>query len=309
MNLKEAIVFAQQKFKDRKITSASLDAEVLLLETINQHQKNKKDKSWLYLNYEKYILSENEEKEFKNCIERRRKNEPVAYIIGNKEFYGIDFFVDKNVLIPRPETEIIVKEALEMIQASKQRLIALDIGTGSGCIPISILSATKTVGLTDKIEKFYANDISRKAIEIAKINAKKNRQYSKIIFLKCDLENALNRIGRCDYKNIIITANLPYISAKSYDKLAPNVRNFEPKIALTTTDRGLYHINRLILKFAQISSKFDSFYILLEADPEQMKRIEKLANDNMQNINIEIIKDIRGKKRIIKIYRNLFQVK
>jgi release factor glutamine methyltransferase len=300
MNLKQAIVFAQHKFRDKNIASASLDAEVLLLETINHNKKNKKDKSWLYLNLENYILSDEEEKIFKNFIRRREKNEPIAYIINRKEFYGLDFFVDKNVLIPRVETELLVDNFLNIIKNSEKDFTILDIGTGSGCIIISLLNEIKKLKAENRIEKTFANDISPKALEIAKANTKRHGLSSQIVFLECDLERAIEKIK--DYKDVIITANLPYISEKDYLKLKPNVKNFEPKIALTTKDKGLYHINRLLHIFADLSQNFDSFYILLEADPKQMNSIESLARKIIKDSKTEIIRDLRDKKRIIKIY-------
>jgi len=301
MDLKEAILFAQKKFKDTGITSASLDAEVLLLATIDKNTREKKDKSWLYLNFERYTLSATEEKKFKEAVRRREGNEPIAYITGKKEFYGLDFFVDKNVLIPRTETEIIVEKSLRILESSRKEHILLDIGTGSGCIAINILDRLRSMNQTQKIKRAFANDISAKALKVAEKNAKRHKLKSKIIFLDCDLEDALEKIKI--YKNIIITANLPYIAPEDYERLRSNVKDFEPKIALTTKDDGLYHINRLMIRFAAISHNFDSFYLLLEADPQQIRTIEKISQKMTKNIATEVIKDIRGKKRVIIIYK------
>lgn len=299
MNLKSAIVFAQKKFKEKSIPSASLDAEVLLLEAINLEHKIKKDRSWIYLYFEKYTLSKKEEKIFLDFVKRREKNEPIAYILQRKEFYGLDFFVNKDTLIPREETEIIVEETIEIIKNSQEKFSILDIGTGSGCIPISILDAARKKNLGNKIKKTFANDISAPAIKVARINAKKNKLSSKITFLEKDLEKALKHIQNC--KNIIITANLPYISIEDYKKLGPNVRNFEPKLALTAKEKGLFHIRRLLEKFAAISQNFNSYYILLEIDPKQTKEIKKIVKKELSGSQIKIIKDLRGRQRIIKI--------
>lgn len=237
MNLKEAIIFAQTKFREKGITSAQLDAEILLLEAINQNCKTKRGKSWIYLNFEKYNLTQKEFKIFKTFIKRREKHEPVAYIIRKKEFYGLDFFVDKNILIPRVETEMIVSSVVDAIRDSRKDFVLMDIGTGSGCIIISALKEAAENDLQKRIKKAFANDISGKAIESAKINAKKHAVSSKITFLECDLEEAIEKVKG---SNIIITANLPYISPEDYRKLKPNVKNFEPKIALTAENGGLY---------------------------------------------------------------------
>lgn len=298
MNPKTAIVFASTKFREKGIASAPLDAEVLLLEAIDGGKKNR---SWLYLNFEKYILSQEEEEMFRSFVRRRERYEPVAYIIRKKEFYGFDFFVDKNVLIPRPETEIIVKKVLDITENAKTPLTLIDIGTGSGCIPVSILKSSGTDKSSSKIKKVYANDISGKALNIAKMNAKKHRVSSRITFLKCDLEIALKKIKDC--KNLILTANLPYIALEDYEKLNPNVKNFEPRIALTTKEKGLYHIARLIKKFGALSANMSSYCIFLEADPKQMRSIENFTKKNLPNADTEIIKDLRGKKRVAKIWK------
>lgn len=300
MNLKEATIFAQTKFREKGITSAQLDAEVLLLETINRDRKIKCGKSWMYLNFKEHNLTQKELRIFKTFIRRREKHEPVAYIIQRKEFYGLDFFVDKDVLIPRVETEMIVSSVIDVIKAAKKDFALMDIGTGSGCIIVSTLKEAAKNNLQRKIKKASANDISNKAIETAKINAKKHAVSSKITFLECDLEKAIEKIKG---DNIIVTANLPYISPDNYRKLKPNVKNFEPKIALAAKNEGLYHIYRLLCKFGKISLKFESFYLFLEADPRQMKRIENFAKKEIKNCQTEVFEDLRGKKRMIKIYK------
>lgn len=302
MDIKNAIIFAQKKLKDKDIISASLDAEVLLLAAINNKGKIKRDKSWMYMNAEKYLLSKKEEKMFRDAVKRREKNEPIAYICGEKEFYGLDFFVNKNVLIPRPETEIIVDEAITILKKSEseKRFSLLDIGTGSGCIALSILHEARKHNETG-IVKIFANDISSGALKTAKLNARRHKLYSKISFLECDLEKAIEKIGF--HKNIIITANLPYIMEGDYLKLGSNVKDFEPKTALLADEKGLYHINRLIKKFASYNELASSYVLLLEADPGQMKPIRDLAERTLRGCKVEILKDLRGESRMIKIYK------
>jgi len=304
MDIRSAIRYAIEKFREKGMTSASLDAEVLLLESLNVGRKNKRDRSWMYLNLEGYNLSPEEEKRFKNFVSRREKYEPVAYIIGKKEFYGLDFLVNKNVLIPRPETEMIVTEVLKLIKDSKDAFTLMDIGTGSGCIPVSILKTAIANSSSNKLGKTYADDISNKALDIAQKNARRHKVKSKISFLSMDLEDALEKIRSA--KRLIITANLPYVSPENYEKLAANVKSYEPKIALTTKDNGLYHIRRLIRKFAEIKNDTRSYNIFLEADPKQMKRIASIAKKELPEAYIETVKDLRGKKRIIKIWNSEF---
>lgn len=298
MDLKTALTYAQKKFRGKSIPSAQLDAEVLLLDTINKLQESDKDKSWMYLNVDKHILSPEEEELFKTRVKRREKFEPVAYIIERKEFYGLNFFVSKDVLIPRSETEIIVEEVLSLIKDTEKNFTLMDIGTGSGCIPISILSCLDNIE-RKKIRKTFANDISKKALEVAKKNAREKKISSLITFLECDLEKAVEKIHAGE--NLILTANLPYVTKEDYTKLKPNVLNFEPKLALTAPGKGLYHIRRLIEKIAVLGPNLASYHIFLEADPRQMRTMAGIAEKNMPECSIEIIRDLRGKKRVMKI--------
>ena len=334
MNVKQALKNAFIELKQKNILSANLDAEVLLLEALNKN----KDKSWLYINTN-YELNKNEEKLFNNFISQRKKHKPVAYIINRKEFYGYDFYVDENVLIPRPETELIVDEVLEILEDKSNKLsftrfkrrrtnvcspsfetpsekpasfTLIDIGTGSGCIIMSILNEL-TKNKKDKIIKsVFANDISKEAIKIAKINAKKYNLEKKIKFINGDLEKALDKKIFSTVNNsdqVIITANLPYIKSSDYKTLQPNVKNYEPATALKGGEYGLDHIEKLIDLISELlrrrtnacSPSFccKKIFIILEANPEQMNKITAILNKKFTNANIKIIKDLSGKKRII----------
>lgn len=299
MDIRSAIRFAAHEFQEKSIASARLDAEVLLLQSLNSGRRKKRDKAWLYLNAERYLLSPQEDELFRSFIRRRKKLEPVAYIIGRKEFYGLDFFVNKDVLIPRPETEIIVEETLRLLRDSTQKSILLDIGTGSGCIPISILKAAEAAGLSDKIQKAFADDISKEALKIARKNARRHGVTAQLTFISADLSIALDKLQAA--RNVILTANLPYISPRNYEKLAPGVRKYEPRLALTTKDSGLYHIRRLLLRFAPLHNGMGSYHMLLEADPQQMRSIASIAKKYLPEADIKIMKDLRRKKRVIRI--------
>lgn len=298
MKADEAFKQTYKTFLENKIPSASLDAEVLLLEAINKKIKKPKDKVWLYVNYKTYELTPEMENILADFIDRRKKGEPVAYITGRKEFYGLEFFVNQNVLIPRPETELIVEQVLDTVKKHKGRFTLLDIGTGSGCIPISILKQKEAA---NKIHEAFANDISKEAIKIARINAKNNGVYQKIKFINSDLTKAIEKISK--EKNIIITANLPYISENDYQKLKINVKNFEPKIALVARDKGLFQIKRMIASIAATEIIFDSYFIFIEADPAQMMPLENFVRKKIQDCQVEVLRDFRNKKRIMKISR------
>lgn len=300
MDLNEATRFARKKFKDKGIASASLDAEVLLLEALRHtHRKIAHDKNWLYLNLNTYKLSEKEEAAFRSFINRRLKSEPVAYILGRKEFFGLDFHVDRNVLIPRSDSELLVEKALEAIKASDKGSTLIDIGTGSGCIPIAIIKTLEAAGDDQCIKQVFADDISEDALRIARKNARVHAVSERIKFIHSDLEKALERLPKGE--DVIITANLPYIAPSQYPLLGRNVRLFEPKIALTAPQEGLYHIRRLIEKMAFLESGFRTYRILLEADPKQMKSIGNMAKKNLKGCEVETFRDLRHKKRVLMI--------
>lgn len=298
MKADEAFKQAYKTFLENKIPSASLDAEVLLLEAINKKIKKPKDKVWLYVNYKTYELTPVMQNILTDFIDRRRRGEPVAYITGRKEFYGLEFFVNQNVLIPRPETELIVEQVLDTLKKYKRRFTLLDIGTGSGCIPISILKQKEEA---NKIDEAFANDISKEAIKIARINSKHNGVYKKIKFINSDFAKAIRRISK--EKNIIITANLPYISEKNYQKLKMGVKDFEPKIALVAPNKGLFLIKKMIENITATEIIFNNYFIFIEADPAQMIPLKNFARKKIQDCQIEVFKDLRNKKRIMKISR------
>ncbi|MEA1937179.1 MAG: peptide chain release factor N(5)-glutamine methyltransferase [Patescibacteria group bacterium] len=316
MNIQQALKTSADKLKQKNIPSASLDAEVLLLEALNKNR----DKTWLYI-HNNYKLNKDEEKLFNNFISQREKHKPVAYIINRKEFYGYNFYVNENVLIPRPETELIVEKVLKIISGvhsleckntvsnsayrlkpklRSKKITLLDIGTGSGCIPISILNELVKNKKSGFIKNTFANDISKKAIEVAKINAKKYNLDQKIKFIIGDLEKAISKKIFLNSSQIIITANLPYIKNSDYETLQPNVRNYEPAIALKAGKDGLDYIKKLLDLISKTQLKLNqNIYLFLEADPEQMNKITAVLNEKFDNLNIRIIKDLNGKERII----------
>ncbi len=346
MNIQQSLKTSANKLNQKNIPFPDLDVEVLLLEALNrtgvhsleckesEHKKTKiayrlkpelqKNKSWLYLN-NKYILNKKEEELFNNFINQRLKHKPVAYIVNRKEFYGYDFYVDENVLIPRPETELIVEEVLKILagvhslecknsdtdkinsyrlKPELQKFNLIDIGTGSGCIIISILNELAKNKNGKIIYNAYANDISEKAIKLAKINSKKYNLNKKIKFIKNDFEKFLNSDKEDIYTSnkIIITANLPYIKNDDYKNLSTDIKKYEPKIALTAGKDGLDYIKKLVNLISKIQLKPNQqIYLFFEADPDQMNEIIAISRKKITNIGIEIIKDLSGRERIIKL--------
>ena len=195
-----------------KISNPQLDSEILLSNSIE------KDKKYIILN-PKELLNSEQLKKFKSLIERRKNGEPIAYLINKKEFWKDEFFVNKDVLIPRPDTELIIEQVLK-IYSSGVQLQALDIGTGSGCILLSILKERPN---------FYGTgiDISKKSINVCKFNAKRLNLMNRVKFIHSSVDNF--RIGKYD----LIVSNPPYIELLNLKYLEKDIVNFEPKLALS----------------------------------------------------------------------------
>ncbi|MFH0856955.1 MAG: peptide chain release factor N(5)-glutamine methyltransferase [bacterium] len=273
-----------------KLTSQSpeLDGEILLAAAIN------KPKEYLYTYPEKYPTYL-QIKKFRQMINRRKKYEPIAYIIGYKYFYGLKFKVNKHTLIPRPETELMVEKTLNILNnISHGSTILIDIGSGTGCIPIAIAKNIQNRSL-----KIFASDISAQALKTAKKNAKKNKADKKIKFLKGNLlELAMEIINNTRGGNIIITANLPYLPSSLYKTTLPNVILYEPKLALDGGKDGLKYYRALFKQIKKIQSDFLSFYILCEIDPSQKNSIPALVKKYFPSAKIETKKDLAGLARL-----------
>jgi len=232
-------------------------------------------------------------------IKRRLKHEPIAYILEEKEFYGLPFKVNKATLIPRPETELIVEKFLSLNPKNSN---IIDIGTGSGNIIISLAYSMKHV----TCNKFYGIDINTNALKVAKQNAKLNGVEKKIKFIKGDtlspvISNPQSVIGKS--KKLIIIANLPYLSKKIYDATMPDVKKFEPKSALYSAEEGLAHYQKL---FEQVKKIQDTRYktqttIFLEFSPEQNKNLEKMVKNFFPKAKTTFYKDLASKWRILEI--------
>jgi release factor glutamine methyltransferase len=308
MNIRQALQKYTKKLKLQNIPSANLDAEVLLLEALNKHGKNI-EKSWLYSNSE-YSLSKDEERTLNNFINQRLNYKPVAYLTNQKEFYGYSFYVNKNVLVPRPETELIVEETLKIInnQENKQNdfgFTLIDIGTGSGCIIISIINELIKTKKDRLIRSAFANDLSHRAIEVANINAERYNLSEKIKFIEGDLKKAINKKTFSASNHIIITANLPYIKNKDYEKLPEDIKKYEPEIALKGGKQGLNLIEKLINKTSELKLlPRKKVFIVIEADPNQTNRIKVVSSERLHKANTKIIKDLSHKNRVVLIEIN-----
>lgn len=279
----------QQLLRNSRLSP--LDAEILLSFVL------KKTKEYLLAHPEKK-LTEPQARNFNSLLRRRRRGEPIAYLRSQKEFFGLDFFVDKNVLIPRPETEILVEAALKNTQVAG----IIDIGTGSGNIIVSI-AKNIPVAIRNKIN-FYALDISKKALEVAKKNAKKQGIYKSIKFIKSDLLDFFLKKKAVLRGKTVIIANLPYVSPIFFRKHRKGLE-FEPKSALLSRNNGLQHYARLIKevrKIIQITDCQEPITVILEISPEQKRVISNIIKNILPKAKIDFQKDLAGKWRMANIY-------
>lgn len=229
-------------------------------------------------------------------LRRFRHSWPIAYIIGRKEFFGLDFLVNKHTLIPRPETELIVSLTLDRLQTTDYGLrptVLIDIGTGSGCVPIAILKKQKHINITA-----VAVDISRGALRMAKKNAKKHGVNIK--FLRGDLlEPIIKTLKQKNIKTILIAANLPYLTEAQF-KSELSIQ-YEPYSALVADNKnGLSLYEKL---FKQITRLLVighwSLVIFVEIDPRQASAALELAKKYFPDAKIEIKKDLAGRDRVV----------
>ncbi len=221
---------------------------------------------------------------FYKLLERRIKREPMAYISGEKEFYSRPFAVNRSVLIPRPETELLVTEALDTARGINEPAI-LDIGTGSGCIAVTLACELPAA-------RVYASDISPDALRTARTNAEKNGAGERVNFFLGDLTPALKE-NSLD----IVVSNPPYISQVEYEDLDPSVRDYEPRLALVSDEDGLSHIKNIIRDSARILK--DGGWCIVEAGYTQASRVKALYEEAGFG-DISSLGDIAGIERVIK---------
>jgi release factor glutamine methyltransferase len=277
MTIRQALNFGSGELEHAS-TSPVLDSEVLLSWALNR------DKNYLFANPEK-ILSPSLADCYKNLIAKRKTGMPVAYLTGRKDFFGLDFIVTPDVLIPRPETETLVEEVLKILKKIKKPVATLDIGTGSGAIIVSLAKKLKNNNT------YFASDISEKALRIARQNAKKHRV--KITFRQGSLLKPW-KTKRFD----VIMANLPYGWKQWKNNTSAQTvgLKFEPQEALFTSEQGLLLIKNLMQEIGERSKKPQ--LLALEFDPRQSREIKKLAKLYLPEFNLRICSDLAGKHRV-----------
>ena len=275
MNIEIAIKKACKELKEKKISSALLDSELLLSEVI------KKDRKFILLNLDKE-LNKIDQKSFKDLIIKRSMGKPVAYLTGSKSFWKYDFKVNDRVLIPRPDTEIIIEQVLD-IYKNKSKLNFLDVGIGSGCIALSILKEKKSFLAT-------GIDLSQDCINICRYNANKLGVSNRIKLLKSDVDNLIFR------KYDLIVSNPPYIKKLDLNKLDKEVKNFGPKLALDGGLEGLSVIRKVIKKSSELIKINGK--LVLEIGYDQKEPVKKMLIENNFYVN-RVLKDFAKNDRCI----------
>ena len=275
MKYQEILNQANKSLKIKNIKNFSLDSELLLSKIL------KKKREEVLINLNENIGKKDEEK-FNIQLFRRLKKEPVSYILEYKNFWKYKFFVNKSVLIPRPETEHLVEEALKLIPPSKSYNI-LDVGTGSGCIIVSIIK--------ERVKcRADALDLSNNAIKVAKINAKLHHLENKIKFINIDIDKYNSN------KYDLILSNPPYISYVDLVRLDDEVRQFEPKLALSGGLNGYKVISKAIIKGSKLLK--NNGKLIIEIGKNQKNKSVDLLKKNGFYIN-NICKDFSGNNRCI----------
>ena len=274
MDIETALKKGQLILKDNKIKSAELDSDILMSQAI------RKDKKYIILNYNKKIKKK-DLKYFDFLIQERVKKKPIAYLTKKKDFWKYEFLIDKNVLIPRPDTEVLVEQILELTK-NKASMRILEIGVGSGCIILSILKEKK---------KFFGIgiDISTKSIKISEINSHKLGVNRRLKLFKSNIDNF--NTGKYD----LIISNPPYIK-KNFLKCLEKDISFEPVEALDGGIDGLSVTRKTILKSSELIKK--KGYLFLEIGFDQKNKVKKILENNGFYIK-KVIKDLSNHDRCI----------
>ena len=275
MNIETAINKAKYLLKSKNIKSPGLDSELLMSKVL------KKNRSYILLNLDKN-LKKKSLNNFLNLIKERSRGKPIAYLIEKKEFWDYEFKIKEGVLIPRPDTEIMVEQILDLTK-NKQKLRILDIGTGSGCIILSILKERKNY-------KGIGIDISKKCIDMCKINTFNLKLTNRAKFFKSDVDNFV------DAKYDLILSNPPYINQVDLRCLEKDVYDFEPKSSLDGGIDGLSEIRKIVDKSSELIKINGK--LVLEIAFDQKFRVKKLLKDKGFYIN-KVLKDLANNDRCI----------
>ena len=281
MTLSEALRLASNSLYTAEIEDALIEAELLLGYVLGV------SKAQLYSQPERLLTTE-EAGDLQQLVQRRLLREPTAYIMKRCEFYGFDFYLVRRVLIPRPETELLVEKTIEFASprlSAESGFIIADIGTGCGAVAISL-------ALSLPEARIYATDISDSALQVASVNCQRHKVGSRVKLLQGDLLEPLPEPVD------VIVANLPYIRDCELQMLAPEITDYEPVIALSGGEDGLDKIRCLL---QQAPGKIrPGGCLLLEVGQGQDKAVSSIINSHFPQASIELIPDLSGINRVMK---------
>ncbi len=264
------------------ITNARLDAEVLLAHII------RKDRVWL-ITHRDDALDDKHQREFDEALRRRTKRDPLQYIIGSQEFWGLEFKVTPDVLIPRPETELIIETALGIVQDRDRQARIIDLCTGSGCIAVSLAKELTSAHV-------IATDLSERALAVARENARNHGVADRIRYLEGDLFGPLEELdlrGRVD----IVVSNPPYVRAGDLAALQPEVKDHEPLMALIAGPEGTEMAKKIIRTAPEYLKKNGA--LIMEMGLGQAEALTRIAEATGAYDKPGILKDLAGIERVI----------
>ena len=271
-----------RELKDRRIENPRLNAELLMARSMNVSREG------LYVGLHGE-LGEKEKKEVEQLLQRRISGEPLQYILGQQEFWSTRFKVDTRVLIPRPETELLVEQALSMLSkiSLERRPVVLDIGTGSGALAISLAREWGNI-------RIFASDISGQALILAKENARSSGVLEKIDFVNGDLFSPFTEGETFD----LILSNPPYIRRSEMGHLAREIRDFEPAIALDGGEDGLDYYRKIV---SQAPSYLrNGGWLLLETGQGQNGKVSEMMEETGLFAGTDSVRDLSGIGRVVK---------
>ncbi len=283
MIVKQALQYSYKILKQADIVRPEFEAELIISSILGLDRNNLITKDQQKITYFQFH-------KIKAWTKKRTKHCPLAYLIGNKEFYNLNFKVNKHTLVPRPESELFI-DYLKSKDFNNSLII--DLGTGSGCLIISLIKNLNLHNFSNY--QFLATDISKQALTVAKKNTVLH-QVKNLIFKQGNLLKPVLDGGYMDSKkNVFILANLPYVSKKQYqDSLSIQK---EPKSALLSDNNGLAHYLSLIEQIKTIKNK--QLTVLLEIDPTQTNKLQQVLQNNFSDIKIQVIKDLSNKDRLL----------
>jgi release factor glutamine methyltransferase len=276
-----ALNAARRRLEDAGCEGAHLDAQVLLAYVLGV------ERSWLFAHHAVELSTEQADV-FTGLVARRMRHEPVAYLVGHREFYGLDFLVDQRVLIPRPETELLVDAVIDLIaMREEQPVVVADVGTGSGAIALAVAANCPSA-------KIYAIDLSADALAVAAANVQRLDTRGQVTLLEGDLLTPLPQPVD------MIVANLPYISSVVYPQLMADVRDYEPQLALEAGPEGLDAIVRLLQQTPRYLN--DQGLMFLEIGHDQAEAVVKAVRTILpQARSIRLRQDYHGHDRLVTI--------